>query len=493
MPSDASPQLPTALRSPTAIKFGTDGWRAIIGDDYTFDNVRACALSAALYLEKHKLADRGLIIGYDARYASENFAEAAAEVVAARGIKVALSSGLCPTPVVSYSIINRKAGGGIVITASHNPWQWNGFKYKPEYGGSASPEVVAQLEEHLPAIVGRDIPTLDIASARAQGLVEYFDPRPGYLEQLGRLVDLDRLRAAGLNVCVDAMYGTGAGYFEDLIGGGKTNVTELHGFRNPIFPGMHAPEPIARNLTVMEQTMRPDGGKAKFDVGIANDGDADRVGIADEKGVFINQLQVFGLLCYYMLEVRGERGPIVKSITTTAMAQRLGEAYDVPVYETQVGFKFLGPKMMESDALIGGEESGGYGFRGHVPERDGILAGLYMLDFMARTSKRPSELLADLYAKVGPHYYDRLDLALKPEDRDRIWAKAESASPDAIAGMKVTARDTTDGFRFTLGDKGWLLLRFSGTEPLVRIYTEVVGDESLVPKILAEGRELIGA
>jgi alpha-D-glucose phosphate-specific phosphoglucomutase len=477
------------MRPPTFIKFGTDGWRAIIGEDYTFDNVRACAASAAMYLKAHGLAERGMIVGYDARYASEDFAAAAAEVVAAAGINVALTSTLCPTPVVSYSIIDRGAGGGIVITASHNPWQWNGFKYKPEYGGSASPEVVAQLEEPLPSLVGREIPRMDIDEAKARGLVEMFESRPPYLAQLGRLVDLDRLRAAGLNVCVDAMYGTGAGYFEELIGGGSTKVTELHGFRNPVFPGMHAPEPIARNLTEMETTMRA----SKFDAGIANDGDADRVGIADENGVFINQLQVFGLLCYYMLEARGERGPIVKSITTTAMAQRLGEAYGVPVFETQVGFKFLGPKMMESDALIGGEESGGYGFRGHVPERDGILAGLYMLDFMARTGKRPSELLADLYAKVGPHFYDRLDLALKPEDRDRIWAKAEAASPDAIAGMKVTARDTTDGFRFTLGDKGWLLLRFSGTEPLVRIYTEVVGDEALVPKILAEGRELIGA
>ena len=484
---ESTPTLPAAPA--TSIKFGTDGWRAIIAQDYTFDNVRACALSACLYLKKRGLAQRGLIVGYDARYASENFADAVAEVAAAEGIKVALSRELCPTPVVSYSIIDRKAGGGVVITASHNPWQWNGFKYKPEYGGSASPEVVAELERPLPLLVGREIPTIPIDDAKSRGLVEMFDSRPPYLAQLGRLVDLERLRAAGLNVCVDAMYGTGAGYFEELIGGGSTHVTELHGFRNPVFPGMHAPEPIARNLVEMEQTMRAQ----EFDAGIANDGDADRVGIADENGVFINQLQVFGLLCYYMLEARGERGPIVKSITTTAMAQRLGEAYDVPVYETQVGFKFLGPKMMESDALIGGEESGGYGFRGHVPERDGILAGLYMLDFMARTGKRPSELLADLYAKVGPHFYDRLDLALKPEDRDRIWAKAEAANPDAIAGLKVTSRDTTDGFRFTLGDKGWLLLRFSGTEPLVRIYTEVVGDESLVPKILAEGRNLIGA
>jgi phosphomannomutase len=229
-----------------------------------------------------------------------------------------------------------------------------------------------------------------------------------------------------------------------------------------------------------------------FDIGIATDGDADRVGIADEKGNFINQLQVFGLLAYYLLETRGERGAIVKSVTTTAMVQRLGEMYGVPVHETQVGFKYLGPKMMETDALIGGEESGGYGFRGHVPERDGILAGLYMLDFVARTGKRPSELLAELYDRVGPHHYDRIDITLREEDRAKVLARAESANPDAIAGIKVTARDTTDGFRFTLGDKGWLLLRFSGTEPLARVYTEVVGDQSLVQQVLADGRELIG-
>ena len=247
-------------------------------------------------------------------------------------------------------------------------------------------------------------------------------------------------------------------------------------------------EPIARNLEELTQLLAGGG----FDIGVATDGDADRVGIADEKGTFINQLQVFGLLAYYLLEVRRERGPIVKSVTTTSMVQRLGQLYDVPVYETKVGFKYLGPKMMETDALIGGEESGGYGFRGHVPERDGILAGLYFLDFVARTGKRPSELLAELYAKVGAHYYDRIDVSLRPEDRERIWQRAEAARPDAIAGIKVTGIDTTDGFRFTLDDKGWLLLRFSGTEPLVRIYTEVVDDPSLVQRVLAEGRALIG-
>jgi phosphomannomutase len=473
---------------PTTIKFGTDGWRAVIGEDYTFDNVRACAASAAMYLKKRGLAGRGLIVGYDARFASESFAAAVAEVVAAAGIRVALSSTLCPTPVVSYAIIDRGAGGGVVITASHNPWQWNGFKYKPEYGGSASPQVVEQLEAPLPDLVGRVIPAMDIEAAKRAGLVELFDPRPAYLAQLARLTELDRLKDAGLNVCYDAMYGTGAGYFDALLAGGKTTVTELHGFRNPVFPGMQAPEPIARNLHDMERTMRGGG----FDLGIATDGDADRVGIADENGVFINQLQVFALLAYYLLEYRGERGPIVKSVTTTAMAQRLGEIYGVPVHETQVGFKFLGPKMMETNALIAGEESGGYGFRGHVPERDGVLAGLYMLDFVARSGKRPSELLAELYARVGEHHYDRIDITLRDDQRAAIRKRARDARPDAVAGIKVTGIDTTDGFRFTLGDKGWLLFRFSGTEPLLRIYTEVAGDRSLVPKVLDAGREILG-
>ena len=476
------------MRPPTFIKFGTDGWRALIAEDYTFDNVRACATSASMYLKKRALHERGMIIGYDARFASAEFAAAAAEVCAAQGIKAWLTSSICPTPVVSYSIIDKKAGGGIVITASHNPWQWNGFKFKPEYGGSASPEVVAQLEALLPDLVGRVVPAMGIDEARRAGLVEDFDPRPAYLAQLARLVDLPSLRSAGLNVCYDAMYGTGAGYFAELLEGGATKVTELHGYRNPIFPGMHAPEPIARNLDDMSAAMQA----TPFDIGIATDGDADRVGIADENGTFINQLQVFGMLAYYLLEYRGERGPIVKSITTTAMVQRLGELYDVPVHETQVGFKFLGPKMMETDALIGGEESGGYGFRGHVPERDGILAGLYMLDFVARSGKKPSDLLAELYAKVGPHHYDRIDITLRDDQRNAIVERAAKARPDMIAGMKVTGIDTTDGYRFSLGDRGWLLFRFSGTEPLIRIYTEVVGDESLVQRVLDAGREIVG-
>ncbi len=471
------------------IKFGTDGWRAIIAEDYTFDNVRACAAAAARYLKNHRLSDRPFVIGFDTRFASEDFAAATAEVIAAAGIRVLLATRPCPTPAVSFAILDRGAGGAAVITASHNPWRWNGFKYKPEYAGSASPEVVAEIEGYLPGVLrAGPPPRLPIDRAEAEGVVARFDPQPPYLAGLAKLADLGVIKSAGLKVAVDAMYGAGAGHFPELLDGGSTRVEELHGERNPLFPGVSSPEPIGKNLEAL--CVRVPGGG--FDVGIANDGDADRVGLVDERGRFINQLQVFALLTYYLLEYRGERGPIVKSVTTTQMVQKLGELYGVPVHETQVGFKYLGPKMIETDALIGGEESGGYGFRGHIPERDGILAGLYFLDFMARSGKKPSELLAELHDKVGPHFYDRVDIHLKEDERPAILRRAEAARPDAIAGIRVTSIDTTDGFRFTLDGHGWLLLRFSGTEPLLRIYTEV-DDEALVRRVLDAGRELVNA
>ncbi|MGB6836422.1 MAG: phosphoglucomutase/phosphomannomutase family protein [Dehalococcoidia bacterium] len=470
------------------IKFGTDGWRAIIAEDFTFDNVRACAQSVVQYLRAHGLAGRGLVVGYDTRFASEDFAAAVAEVAAGNGIKAYLCDRPAPTPTVSYSVLRKGAGGAAVITASHNPARWNGFKYKPEYAGSASPEVVAELEAAIPRILAEDsVRALPLAEAEAQGLVERFDPRPAYLEQMGRLVELERIRSAGLRVVVDSMYGVGAGYLAGLLAGGRTEVREVHAERNPLFPGLARPEPIAENLSALSEAVVREGA----DVGIASDGDADRLGVVDENGSYIDQLQTFGLIVYHLLEVRGERGPIVKSITTTRMVQRLGELYGVPVHETAVGFKFLGPKMMEVDALIAGEESGGYAFRGHLPERDGILAALYFLDFMARTGKRPSQLLDELYRKVGPHYYDRLDLRLPEEEREDIYGRVRQARPERLAGLQVTGIDTTDGFRFLLEDGGWLLLRFSGTEPLLRIYTEV-GERALVPRLLEAGKELTG-
>ncbi len=470
------------------IKFGTDGWRAIIGDDFTFDNVRVCGQSVAQYLHESGMAQRGLIVGYDTRFASEDFAAAVAEVVAANRIKVFLCDRPTPTPTVSWAVLDKKAGGAAMITSSHNPWRYNGFKYKPEYAGSASPEVVERLEAPLNEIQRKAaFKRMPLAEAQEKALVEMLNPEPAYFAQLKKLIDLEPLRKADFTVVIDSMYGSGQGYLPQMLSGGRLRVVELHGEHNPLFPGIGAPEPIGRNLGPLMEAVR----REKADVGLAIDGDADRFGLVDENGTYVDQLQVFGLLTYYLLEARGERGPIIKSLTTTRMVIRLGELYGVPVYETKVGFKYLGPKMIETNGLIGGEESGGYAFRGHLPERDGVLAALYFLDFMVRTGKRPSELLAELYARVGPHYYDRIDIDLPAAEKDAVQRRVEAARPEQVAGVRVTDRDETDGLRFNLENGGWLLLRFSGTEPLMRIYTEVP-DKALVPKLLKAGLELAG-
>jgi phosphomannomutase len=282
------------------------------------------------------------------------------------------------------------------------------------------------------------------------------------------------------------MFGAGIGYFPVLLAGGNTRVVEINNVRNPLFPGMHNPEPIARNLAALTAGIA----QHEAHVGLATDGDADRIGLMDERGVFVNQLQVYALLMLYLLEVRGKRGPVVKTVTTTAMALKLAKLYNIPVYETPVGFKYVGPKMMETGAIMGGEESGGFGFSGHIPERDGVLAGLFLLDLMIKLQKSPSRLIEYLYSLVGPHYYDRIDMVLQPERRDETIERVKAARPARIAGLKVTHVDTLDGFRYVLEDGGWLLIRFSGTEPLVRVYTETT-DSSRVQAILADGRRLV--
>ncbi len=469
------------------IKFGTDGWRAVIGEQFTFDNVQACAQATASYVRGEGLAGRGMVVGYDTRFASEEFAAAAAEVLAANGIPVYLCDRPAPTPVIGYAILKRKAAGSVVITASHNPAQYSGFKVRTEYAGSAPPAVLSRIEALIPEALSQGVARMPLSEAKAKGLVEPFDPRPDYLAHLSELVELEAIRRAGLRLVVDAMHGAGAGYLKGLLSGGKTQVWEIRASRNPLFPGMQNPEPIPRNLSALRRAVR----RYRADVGLATDGDADRIGIADGEGRFINQLQTFGLLAYYLLESRGLRGPIIKSVTTTSMVQRLGELYGVPVHETGVGFKYLGPKMIETDALIAGEESGGFAFRGHLPERDGILSGLCFLDLMARRRKGPQELLAELLERVGPHYYDRVDVAMTEAERPSVERRLDTLRPERIASLRVTGCDRTDGLRFLLEDGAWALLRLSGTEPLMRIYTEVP-EEALVPRVLAACRELAG-
>ena len=472
----------------TPIKFGTDGWRAIIAEEYTFENVRAAAQGVASYLLSQGNAERGLVVGYDTRFASEDFAAAVAEVVCANGIPVALCDRACPTPTVSYNVLDRKAAGAVIITASHNSSRWNGFKYKPDYAGSASPEVVAELEKRIEeAQRSGVIQRMRISDAESTGKLQRFDPTIAYLKQIATLVDLDAIRASSLNIVIDSMYGAGAGYLTGLLSGGTATVTELHGDRNPGFPDMDQPEPIAHNLTSLTSHIRASGA----DVGLATDGDADRLGLVDEHGVFVTQLQTLALLALYFLDVRGERGAMVKSITTTNMLYRLGEQYDVPVFETPVGFKHIGPIMTRENAILGGEESGGYGFRGHIPERDGILSGLYILSMMVKLNKRPSELIEYLYSKVGPHHYERIDITFDPADRQAVMDRLQASTPKRLGGSPVKNVDTMDGFRYQLDDGSWSLIRFSGTEPLLRIYCETSSPER-VRVLLAETRQLTG-
>ena len=449
--------------------------------------MRTCARGVSTYLLKTGLAQRGLVVGYDTRFASEDFAAEVASVTTGSGVPTLLCTRAAPTPVISYNVAHHHAGGAAIITASHNPPRWNGFKYKPDYAGSASQDVVDALEAEIARVEGQDAPLLALPEARKRGLLRDIEPEPPYLGQVSRLVDLKAIRESGLRIATDAMYGAGAGYLPRLLQGGSLRLEELHSQRNPAFPGMQQPEPVAHNLTELCQRVVSKG----YDAGIAMDGDADRVGLVDEQGRFISTLQTFALLALYLLDVRKERGPLVKSITMTSMVYRLGELYGVPVHETPVGFKFLGPVMRRENALAAGEESGGYAFRGHIPERDGILSGLFLLDMMVKTGKRPSELVNFLFSKVGPHYFERADVPFAATERPRIESRVASSNPKTLGEKRVLSRNEADGVRFALEGGSWALVRFSGTEPLLRIYAEAESPES-VARLLEEARAMAG-
>ena len=467
------------------IGFGTDGWRGVIAEDYTFDNVRRAAQGFASYLLEQNRHGQWVVVGHDKRFASENFAAASAEVLAGNGFNVYLTDGATPTPVIAYAVVDKNACGAVNITASHNPPTDNGFKVRDEHGGAIDPQGLKRIEALIPDSV-EAVKHLVLSEGMRDGKIVMFDASEAYIANLHKLVDLQPIKDAGLTVMVDAMWGNGAGWFPRLLNGGKTKVMEIHNTRNPAFPEMKRPEPIRPNIDVgLKATV-----ENHADVLLVTDGDADRCGIGDENGEFINQLRVYALLALYLLEVRGERGAIVKTLSTTTMLNKLGQLYDVPVYETGVGFKYVAPKMMETNAMIGGEESGGYAFRGNVPERDGILANLYFLDFMVRTGKKPTELLKMLFDKVGEHFYDRIDTPFTGDRKSREQMIL-NAKPQTLGGLKVTGLDTTDGFKFKLEDGGWLLIRFSGTEPIMRVYCETTHQDK-VKAILQDGLKIAG-
>jgi alpha-D-glucose phosphate-specific phosphoglucomutase len=467
------------------IGFGTDGWRGVIAEDYTFNNVRRAAQGFAAYLLEKGHQGKWVVVGHDKRFASENFAATAAEILAGNGLNVYLTDGATPTPVIAFAVVDKKACGAVNITASHNPPSDNGFKVRDEHGGAIDPEGLKRIEALIPD-AAEDAKHIPLSEGLKDGKIVMFDASEPYIANLKKLVDLEKIKEAGFTVVVDAMWGNGAGWFTRLLEGGKTQVLEIHNQRNPAFPEMKRPEPIRPNIDVgLKATV-----ENHADVLLVTDGDADRCGIGDENGEFINQLRVFALLALYLLEIRGERGAIVKTLSTTTMLNKLGEIYGVPVYETGVGFKYVAPKMMETDAMIGGEESGGYAFRGNVPERDGILANLYFLDFMVRTGKKPTELLKMLFDKVGEHYYDRIDTPFTGDRKSREQ-NILNAHPETLGGLKVVGLNTTDGFQFKLEDGGWLLVRFSGTEPIIRVYCETTHKDK-VKAILQDGLKLAG-
>ena len=466
------------------IRFGTDGWRALIAGDYTYDNVARCARGLCDYLKQRGTADRGLIVGYDTRFLSPEFAATVASVSAGEGIRTLLSVEAAPTPVLSYNVLHHGAGGAAIITASHNPANWNGFKFKPEYAGSATQEITDDLEDAIRQIGHMD--PSGTTAGRNSTLLEDLSPSGPYFDHVATLVDLDAIRSAGFMVMIDAMYGAGAGYLPRLLEGGATTVEELHGHRNPAFPGMAQPEPIAPNLT--ELMARIPGVGAS--VGIALDGDADRVGIIDEAGNFVTTLDVFSLLALYLLEEKGLRGSLIKGVTASQALNKMGGAYGVAVHEVKVGFKHMGPRMEELNALMAGEESGGFAFRGHVPERDGILSGLLVLEYMAKTGKTVSELLKDLFDRVGPHFYHRRDIEFDADDRNRIGLLVNNPELEHLGNYLVVASDSIDGRRLQFDD-GWLAVRFSGTEPLLRIYAEA-GSSERVSGLLDAAQEYLG-
>ena len=468
------------------IKFGTDGWRGRIAEDYTFDNVRRCAQGFARYLLEEGHAGESVVVGHDRRFASEHFAAAAAEVLVAHNLRVWLTDGATPTPVIAYAVLDKQAVGAINITASHNPPTDNGFKVRDHTGGAIAPEGLKTIEAHIPPPGA--VKHIPLAEATQTGSVHLFDAAPAYIEHLHDIIDITPIKDAGFKVMVDAMWGNGAGWFPRLLEGGRTQILEVHTGRNPLFPEMDRPEPIPPNVDVgLSATAEKNA-----DVCIITDGDADRLGVGDENGQFINQLRVFGLLAYYLLEVRGQRGAIVKTLSTTSLLDKLGELYNVPVYETGVGFKYIAPKMTATNALIGGEESGGFAFQNHVPERDGILAGLFILDLMRTMGQRPSELVATLFSRTGrPSYYHRIDSDFPSDQKENIMARVARATPETVGGIELLTVDKTDGFKFKLQGGSWLLIRFSGTEPIIRVYCET-DDQSRVQPILQDGLRIAG-
>jgi phosphomannomutase len=456
------------------IKFGTDGWRGVIGDDFTFANVRRVAGAIAEYVRERADAKRGLVVGYDTRFLSPDCAQAAAEAAASAGIPVTLADRPTPTPAVSLAVIERRAAGAMMITASHNPSRWNGVKFKASYGGSASPAIMRRIEACLRRL-DRSRPCR--SKAAKIGTVNLAAP---YLDRLKERVHLERIRASGRRFVVDPMFGAARDCLAKLFRDAQIPYEEIHGERNPLFPGLN-PEPIEPHVEGLRRAVVAGG----FDAGFATDGDADRIGAIDCSGAFVDSHKIFSILLKHLAEDLRLRGEVVRTFSTTQMVDKLAAKYRLPLHVTPIGFKYICELMLTRDILIGGEESGGIAVKGHLPERDGILNALYLAEVMADRGKTLGELVEELSSEFGPHFYGRVDLEIEMEQAKRFVRRARRFKGRRIAGMKVTGIEDLDGVKLRLGDSAWLLVRASGTENLLRLYVEAPTQER-VSAVLGE-------
>jgi len=466
------------------IQFGTDGWRGVIADTFTFDNLSLVAQATMDYMQQNGLAEKGLVIGYDRRFLSREFAERVAGIAAANGIRTWLSQGYSPTPAVSWAVHEKGAGAGVMITASHNPPRYNGFKIKESFGGSARPSTTKILEQMVADNMAASRPVLSqtLPEAIASGMVQLFDASAPYLDQLARYVDLELIRSCGIKAVVDPMYGAGSGFLPHLVPG----ITEINGSENPSFGG-HPPEPIAEHLCELSSLVQT----GAFQVGLALDGDADRIGAVDEKGEFFSSHRIFTVLLRHLYERKGVRGGVVKTVSTTRMIDLLAQKYDLKLFETPIGFKHICEMMLEHDILMGGEESGGLGVKGHIPERDGILMALLLLEAMAMSGKGLRALLEETMDEIGHFHYARIDLPIENAAKKRLLEKLSAGGLAQIAGFEVVQHNFSDGFKYIFQDGSWLLIRPSGTEPVLRLYSEA-GDLARVELLLQAAREIAG-
>jgi phosphomannomutase len=466
------------------IHFGTDGWRGIIAREFTFDNLSLVAQATMDYLQRQGLAAKGLVIGYDCRFLSREFAERVAEVAAGNGIRAWLTDSHVPTPAVSWAVYEKQAGAGIMITASHNPPVYNGFKLKESFGGSARPSTTKAVEEMVAAnqASGRALCVTPFAAAVAGGMVSTFDARVGYFAQLSRYVDLAAIRGAGIPLAVDPMYGAGSGCFPALLPG----TTELHADHNPGFGG-RPPEPTPDNLKELGALVAT----GRFRVGLALDGDADRIGAVDETGEFFSSHMIFTVVLRHLIERKGLSGGVAKTVSTTRMVDLLAAKYGLPLFETPIGFKHICELMLEHDILMGGAESGGLGVKGHIPERDGVLLGLLLLEAVAMSGKGLRQLLEETMAEIGRFAYRRIDLHIEPAVKAALIARLSAQPPASLAGLPVASTNFRDGFKFIFADGSWLLIRPSGTEPVLRLYSEA-HDPGIVEALLAAARGIAG-